>query len=349
MTDIRWAFYPLVAEDQTAHTWLQIQANLQLQPNTVDAYGRGLNDYLSFCAQHLVRPETISREHFSLYVQDLATRHNPKEASHPVSEGRPGLSNSTLRQRITVVRLYQDFLVELHIRSDTPVRRGYYVPGKGFGGARQRGDIPVYQTLPWIPSDEEWLQMLLLLKEEPLRNQVMMLMAYDGALRREELVTLEIGDLDVASCHIHIRAEHAKNGAERIVSYGKKSTSRLLQAYLYRRKTLSPKPGPLFLSESHRNFAHPLSLVMWSKIVQRLAECADLPRFTTHTPRHLRLTHLARAHLDLHQIATYAGHRSLQTSMQYIHLSGVELNEAVSRSLANFEHWIELVLGEEGR
>ncbi len=55
---------------------------------------------------------------------------------------------------------------------------------------------------------------------------------------------------------------------------------------------------------------------------------------------------MARAHLDLHQIALYAGHASLQTSMLYIHLSGVELTEAVSRSLASFERWIEMILGE---
>jgi hypothetical protein len=32
--------------------------------------------------------------------------------------------------------------------------------------------------------------------------------------------------------------------------------------------------------------------------------------------------------------------------MQYIHLSGVELTEAVSRSLAGFESWIERMVGE---
>ena len=55
---------------------------------------------------------------------------------------------------------------------------------------------------------------------------------------------------------------------------------------------------------------------------------------------------MARARLDLHQIATYAGHKSLTTTMLYIHLSGVELTEAVTRNLAGFEHWIEEILGE---
>ncbi len=231
-------------------------------------------------------------------------------------------------------------------RADNPVGRGHYVPGKAFGGARSRGLLPRYQKLPWLPSDEEWQHVLCSLGEERLRTQVMLLMAYDGALRREELVRLEVSDFDFAYQQIRVRAEHAKNGRERVVGYGK-TTSRLLEAYLRQRRTLSAKRGPLFLSESHRNASNPLALVTWSKVVQRLAERAALPRFTTHTPRHLKLTHMARAHLDLHQIAAYAGHKSLTTTMLYIHLSGIELTEAVNRSLAGFDRWIELVLGEE--
>jgi len=200
-------------------------------------------------------------------------------------------------------------------------------------------------TLITIPSDQEWQYLLHGLKGEILRNQVMLLIAYDGALRREELVQLEVSDFDFAYRQIRVRAEHAKNGRERIVGY-EKTTSRPLEAYLRQRRTLSTKRGPLFLSESHRNASNPLALVTWSKVVQKLAARAGLPRFTTHTPRHLRLTHMARAHMELHQIATYAGHKSLASTMLYIHLSGVELTEAVSKSLAGFERWIETSLSE---
>ncbi len=206
-----------------------------------------------------------------------------------------------------------------------------------------RGLLPAQHRLPWIPSDEAWQDILRVLSSERLRNQVMLLLAYDGALRREELVTLELADFDFAYRQIRVRAEHAKNGAERVVGYSRVA-SHFLAAYLPKRRQLSTQPGALFLSESRRNPGSPLSLVMWSKVVESIADRAGVPRFTTHTPRHLRLTHLARAHLDLHQIATYAGHKSLQTTMLYLHLSGVELTEAVSRSLAGFEQWMANIL-----
>ena len=59
-----------------------------------------------------------------------------------------------------------------------------------------------------------------------------------------------------------------------------------------------------------------------------------MPFLTTHTFRHLRLTHLARAGLKLHEIATYAGHRDLRTTQIYIHLSGTDLAARMAMTVA---------------
>ena len=59
-------------------------------------------------------------------------------------------------------------------------------------GAEIASSFPHYHKLPWLPSDEQWQTVLQHLQGQLLRNQVMLLLAYDGALRREELVTLEL-------------------------------------------------------------------------------------------------------------------------------------------------------------
>src|SRR5215469_10218509 len=151
MTEIRWEQYPLVARHERARKWLQRQAHLQLAPNTVDAYGRCLNDYLGFCAKHSVQPEAVTRDLVALYVQDLAHRPNPKGANILSLESGRGLSNATMQQRITVLRLFCDSLIEQQLRQDNPVGRGHYVPGRAFGGVRDRGLLPHYQKLPWLP------------------------------------------------------------------------------------------------------------------------------------------------------------------------------------------------------
>jgi integrase/recombinase XerD len=46
------------------------------------------------------------------------------------------------------------------------------------------------------------------------------------------------------------------------------------------------------------------------------------------------LTDLARSGWDVHEIAKFAGHRSIQTTLLYIHLSGVELSAKVADTIA---------------
>jgi integrase/recombinase XerD len=188
--------------------------------------------------------------------------------------------------------------------------------------------------LPWIPAEAEWLQLLQMFRSEPIRNRLMLALAYDSALRREELCSLRTDDFDPAHRTLRIRAETTKTRRERIVPYSA-STGVLLADYLQHRGTLSRARGPLFLSESRRNYAEPLTLWTWSKVVRRVAVAAEVPRFSTHTTRHLCLTDLARMGWELHAIATFAGHRSTETTLRYIHLSGRELSTQLNRSIAH--------------
>ena len=152
-----------------------------------------------------------------------------------------------MQQRITVLRLFCDSLVEQHLRQDNPVGRGHYVPGKAFGGVRDRKLLPHYHKLPWLPSDEEWQTVLRSLRGETPRNQVMLLLAYDGALRREELVTFELRDFDFAYRQIRVRSEHAKNGRERVVGYGIGDQSLSGTVLATQKSTLRHWWSPLFV------------------------------------------------------------------------------------------------------
>jgi site-specific recombinase XerC len=54
------------------------------------------------------------------------------------------LSNNTLQQRLTALRLFYDYLIEEDLRELNPVGRGQFTPGKAFAGARERGIIARY-------------------------------------------------------------------------------------------------------------------------------------------------------------------------------------------------------------
>jgi len=155
MAEIRWKRYPRVTEFGAARAWLVLQHNLGLAANTIDAYGRALEEYLAFSAAKEVSVITAAKDHIAAYVRDLASRPNPRGTNVVVLDSGAGLANATLQQRITAIRLFYDYLMEEGLRSTNPVGRGRYTPGKGFGGARDRGLIPRFTKLPWIPNDEQ--------------------------------------------------------------------------------------------------------------------------------------------------------------------------------------------------
>lgn len=147
-----------------------------------------------------------------------------------------------------------------------------------------------------------------------------------------------VSDIDPATQMIRIRAETTKNRKERIVPYSQ-ATQSLLSSYLVERRTISSQRGPLFLSESRRNRAQPITIWTWSKVIERIASQSGVCQFTTHTPRHLCLTDLARNGWDIHEIALFAGHKSVQTTLLYIHLSGRELKTKMEKGMAAIHAW----------
>ena len=346
ISDIHWERYPTLTHSPQAQTWLKIQRDLGLAQNTIDAYGRALNDFLAFSIRDGFTPEKASREHIARYVHDLSSRPNPRgdkirvlEGANVVSIGSGGgLANATLQQRLVAVRLFHDYLIEEGRRETNPVGRGRYTAGKAFGHRRDGGLLPRLTKLPWIPNEEEWQSILKATKDEPLRNRIMLALGYDAGLRREELCLLEIRDIDPSQRLIRIRLEATKGRRERVVPYSE-HTGTLYMAYLQERKKLSMARGPVFVSESRRNRGEPISIWTWSKVTEGIAERSGVQQFTTHTLRHLRLTDLARCGWDIHEIALFAGHRSTDTTLQYIHLSGRDLKAKVEHSMANIHKW----------
>ncbi len=73
-----------------------LQEDLLCAPNTIDAYARGVNDWLAFCHSVALTAAVAGRDTVALYVRSLHT-------------GRQ-LAAATIRHRLTVVRLYNDWL-----------------------------------------------------------------------------------------------------------------------------------------------------------------------------------------------------------------------------------------------
>ena len=252
------------------------------------------------------------------------------------------LSDNTIVQRIVVCRLFYEFLIRKGLRSDpiNPIERG----NDGRDGQRpKRGPFKKHERIPWIPSDDVWKQILVhVIQNEDARTKAMILLAYDAALRREELVSLRVDDIDSAQGIITIRPETTKNGRMRYVpvsagvlylvrDYIEGDRHALIAAYD------GDDTGPVFLSESTRNPGRPLIAGAFNEIIERVREKVGLPALTPHTLRHQRCTILKRAGVDLDDIALIAGHKSTKTTRLYIHLAPTELGKRIRSKVEPFD------------
>jgi integrase/recombinase XerD len=323
-----WTRYPLVAGHPYAQRWIQSCVMLGLAKNTLAAYMYAIEGFLRFCECRSFDLLSTSRETIAQYVGELRT-----QSGNVVRIDSGGLlSNATLQQRLTAVRLLFEFLLAEGLIETNPVSRGRYTARSHFGAASERGLVRKFHKLPWILTEAQWMALLAVVRDEPKRNRCMLAMAYDAALRREELCQLCGKDLDPAHRLLRIRAETTKGHRERIVPYSKTS-SELLRDYLRHRSNPTSIRNALFLSESPRNFGAPITLWTWSKVIRSIALRAGVPAFSTHSLRHLCLTDLARSGWQLHEIAHFAGHQNLDTTRQYIHLSGHDLADKFAKSM----------------
>ncbi|MEI7187771.1 site-specific integrase [Dickeya dianthicola] len=280
---------------------MKLLFDLGRAPATIAAYRGALSHYFTFCSHNWIEPEQARFEDMAAYIS-------------PQLPGMPfPAASATLQLQLSAIRLWYDFLMYLDLCTINPLPRSG-MPCSG------RGLIPRIVKLPRIPDDAQWQSFLVHAAGSPLRDRLMLALTYYGALRRAEVTALSIDDLDFAHRLIRIRAETTKNRHERIVCY-----SPAVAAHLMQMKLASVVKGALFRSESDRNQGEPLSCWTWSKTIRKWSSEAGMPDISTHTFRHLRLTHLACAGWKLHELASYAGHRDPHTTQIYIYLSGRDL------------------------
>ncbi len=356
MFTVDWSLYPRVGTHQITRGFIDAYA-WDGAPKTIDAYARNLDDLLRFFDDpSLERVIDAGRHDLQAYVHALRTR--PAATRVARSPGtaagmRPLLSTATIRQRVVTARLFYDYLIDSGHRFDriNPVRRGRRGangehPVRGALGGDQR------VRLPWIPSDEEWERLVRHVSvHEPLRDLCLILLAYDGALRRQEVVQLRLDDIAWGAGLIAIRPELSKTGLRRTVTFSAATATALSRYLLDERAPLlaacgGDPDGPLFLSVSNRNPGAPLRIGAFNDVIERIRAAVGMPQLRTHTFRHLRCTVLRRCGIDHPDIALYAGHASVASTQIYIHLTPAVLAKRIGAATATHDARLRRLLAE---
>jgi len=316
-----------LATHPTALAWLKTKFGFGKRASSIEKYAYVLADYTQFCEENLIDYIRATQDNILAYLEDLkgySTKHTAD------AKPRRKLSNSTRRDHLSAIRLYYNFLVEKRIRDSFPITHDMYSPRNRYGNPR-RGLIPVERKSVWIPNDEQWKVILDCLRGESLRNNLMIALTYECALRKNEVCTLRVHD--IIGDTITLPAERTKTNCEGKVKFSAR-TRKLLDLYLKTRPdVMGSSSEALFLSESTQNRGQPISGSTWRKVVDRVAARAGLPRFTPHTLRHLSITHFANQGWNDDAVARFGRHRSQSSSGHYRHPSPQQLIVKVAHVL----------------
>jgi integrase/recombinase XerD len=155
-----------------------------------------------------------------------------------------------------------------------------------------------------------------------LKHRLMLMTTYSAGLRASEVLALKPGDID--SKRMLIKVENGKGGKDRYTLLSKKLLKELRQYY----KTFRPETYLFPSSYKKKGLLCYESLRSVYEDARKKAGVNKGPGL--HTLRHSFATHLLEAGYDIRKIQVLMGHKSLSTTMIYLHVSRETLSKIKS-------------------
>jgi site-specific recombinase XerD len=178
--------------------------------------------------------------------------------------------------------------------------------------------------LPQVLSQQE-VARLIDAARTPFQRAVMMTLYATGG-RRAEVATLKVSDIDSRRMVVHIQG--GKGRKDRDVMLSPRLLHALREYWRCRRPHVYLFPS----SSGHRGVEQPISdKTIWN-VCRSAARRAGLVHrhIHPHTLRHCFATHLLEAGADLRTIQMLLGHRDLEETTIYLHLSQRHLSATAS-------------------
>ncbi len=172
--------------------------------------------------------------------------------------------------------------------------------------------------LPTVLSAKEIIKILAATKN--LKHKTMLFLIYSAGLRLNELLELRIGDIDSDAMKIHVRQGKGKKDRYIMLS---ENVLNLLREYY---KVYKPKN---YIIEGQKGGKYSPKSVQ-SVFKRSLQNSGIRKKATVHTLRHSFATHLLDDGTDIRYIQELLGHKRLETTQIYTHVSSYSINKIKS-------------------
>jgi len=226
--------------------------------------------------------------------------------------GKRGVSpQTTNRFKANLSSVFEFGKSQYHLKTN-PCR---YIKSKPEGKGRKR----------YLSSQEQQQLLKAARNSKWDKFYLLVLMAITTGARRGELEKLRWNDIDwdnaTASC------KDTKNGTDKILH--------LIQSTLEELKNLREVGNGLIFSNPRQkasvyDFRHEWNFALEEAGIALINDKGE--KLVFHSLRHTFCSTLANTGAELHEIASLAGHKSIQTTMRYTHLGNKRLSSVVSKT-----------------
>lgn len=310
-----------------------------------------LDDYLRFVAARC-RTNTVLASGFDLLVfftftskdpvqvtmadvlDFIADQRAPRRGDNVVrlQDGEAGLSARTVRRRLATLSGFFGYLVARGQLTASPVPAGITTRTRGGRGGTRTPLIRAPYTLPRLLSPPEAIALLAVLRTA--RDAAMVEAMLLGGLRRCEVLGLRLADVHLGDQRLFIA--YGKGGNERIVPIAARFFT-TLATYLNTERPPEATTDTVFVVLKGPRRGQPLSAAGMDEIMRGAKARAGLSRVTCHMLRHTCLTRLREAGMALEAVQAQAGHRSIESTRIYLHLSNGWLAKEYQQAITALE------------
>lgn len=283
------------------------------RPNTVLAVA---SDLRVFFAVMPLAPTAVTTADVLAFI---AEQRRPRGDGRVVrlSDGGSGLSARTIQRRLSTLSGLFSYLVMLEEMPANPVPRG--LATRRIRNRRGGGGVPLIRTprtLPKVLEPDEVKALFKALRHH--RDRAMVEAMVLGGLRRCEVLGLRFEDLRAGENRVFVA--DGKGGHQRFVHISPRFFASV-SAYVDSERPAEAKTDRVFVALKRPRRGQPLHDDGLDEIVTSARRRAGLSHGTCHQLRHTCLTRLREAGMTLESLQAQAGHRSIESTRLYLHLS----------------------------
>lgn len=209
---------------------------------------------------------------------------------------------ATINRFFTALRAYNDFLIEKNIQDEKVINDRDYIK---IQAQYDREDIP----------EDRDINLLKHAASSDKRAYCVIILATYGGLRENEIVNLRISNIHLKENYIDVYGKGEKYRTVIINEIMKKA----LEEYLEERNKINISNSYLFVGKKSVFYGDkPLNRNFVNRLVQDYSKKAGVENIHPHSLRAYFCTNAYKVGYTLLQIASQAGHSSIDTTRRYI-------------------------------